>query len=163
MLSINLVYGSEFLKNVYVPEKFQSILGCALTVLLDDPEHENFIDVVSILKGTYFGKVDFINTFLTDFCLLLYISGYSGKTMEEWNVMVIEMGKNSDAVSNNDYSSDIKAQLHLNFQKKDVSVVEKYSTVVVRTWGRLPLLPVFGTICQKYTKFWKFLCLLGNL
>ena len=53
-----------------------------------------------------------------DFCLLLYISEYSGKTMEECNVMIIEMGKNSDAVSDNDYSSDSKTQLHLNFQKK---------------------------------------------
>ena len=74
--------------NVYVPEKFQSILGRALTVLLEDPEYENFIGVVLILKGTYFGKIIF--TFLMDFCLLLYISGYSGKTMEECNVMVIE-------------------------------------------------------------------------
>ena len=101
-----------------VPQKFQSILGCALTVLLEDPEYENFIGVVSILRGTYFGKVDFINTFLMDFCLLLYISEYSGKTMEECNVMVIEMEKNSDAVSDNDYFSDSKTQLHLNFQKK---------------------------------------------
>ena len=104
--------------NVYVPQKFQSILGCALTVLLEDPEYENFIGVVSILRGTYFGKVDFINTFLMDFCLLLYISEYSGKIMEECNVMVIEMGRNSDAVSDNDYSYDSKTQLHLNFQKK---------------------------------------------
>ena len=101
-----------------VPQKFQSILGCALTVLLEDPEYENFIGVVSILRGTYFGKVDFINTFLMDFCLLLYISEYSGKIMEECNVMVIEMGRNSDAVSDNDYSYDSKTQLHLNFQKK---------------------------------------------
>ena len=57
--------------NVYVPEKFQSILGRALTVLLEDPEYENFIGVVLVLKGKYFGKVDFINTFLMDFCLLL--------------------------------------------------------------------------------------------
>ena len=61
--------------NVYVPQKFQSILGCALTVLLKDPEYEHFIGVVSILKGTYFGKVDFINTFSMDFCLLLYNNG----------------------------------------------------------------------------------------
>ena len=149
--------------NVYVPEKFQSILGRALTVLLEDPEYENFIGMVLILKGTYFGKVDFINTFLMNFCLLLYISGYSGKTMEVCNVMVIEMEKNSDAVSDKSYSSDSKAQLHLNFQKEDKSVIEKYSTVVVRTWGRLPLLPVFGTIFQKYTKFWQFLCLSGRL
>ena len=89
-----------------MPQKFQSILGCALTVLLEDPEYENFIGVVSILKGTYFGKVDFINTFLMDFCLLLYISEYSGNTMEECNVMF------------NDYYSDSKTELHLNFQKK---------------------------------------------
>ena len=104
--------------NVYVPQKFQSILGCALTVLLEDPAYENFIGAVSILKGTYFGKGDFINTFLTDFCLLLYICEYSRKTMEECNVMVIEMFKNSDAVSDNDYSSDFKIQLHFNYQKK---------------------------------------------
>ena len=85
--------------NVYVPEKFQSFLGCVLMVLLEDPYYENFICVVSISKGTYFGKVDFINAFLMDFCLLLYISGYSGKTMEECNVMVMEIGKNSDVVS----------------------------------------------------------------
>ena len=57
-------------------------------------------------------------TFLMDFCLLLYISEYAGKTMEDCNVMIIEMGKNSDSVSDNDYSSDSKTQLHLNFQKK---------------------------------------------
>ena len=71
----------------------EKILGRALMVLLEDPEYENFISVVLILKGTKFGKIDFINTFLMDFCLLLYISGYSGKTMEECNVMVIEMEK----------------------------------------------------------------------
>ena len=86
-----------------MPQKLESILGCALTVLLEDPEYENFIGVVSILTGTYFGKVDFIYTFLMDFCLLLYISEYSGKTVEECNVMIIEMGKYSDAVSDNDY------------------------------------------------------------
>ena len=80
--------------NVYVPQKFQSILGCALMVPLEDPKYENFIGLVFILTETYFGKVDFINTFLTDFCLLLYIPEYSGKTMEECNVMVIEMFKN---------------------------------------------------------------------
>ena len=69
--------------NVYVLQKFQSMLGCALTVILKHPEYENFIGVVSMLRGTYFGKVDFINTFLMDFCLLLYISEYSGKTMEQ--------------------------------------------------------------------------------
>ena len=136
--------------NVYVPQKFQPILGCALTVLLEDHEYENFIGVVSILKVTYFVKVDFINTFLMDFCLLLYISECSGKTMAECNVVVIEMGKNSDAVSDNDYSSDSKPQLHLNFQKK-ISVKENYSTVVVHTWARLPLL-AFGTCLSKIYK-----------
>ena len=38
------------------------------------PECENFIGVASILTGTNFGKVDFVYTFLMDFCLLLYIS-----------------------------------------------------------------------------------------
>ena len=81
-----------------MPEKFQSILGRTSAALFEDPECENYIGVVLILKGTYFGKVNFTNIFLIDFCLLLYISGYSGKTMEECNVMVIEKGKNSDAV-----------------------------------------------------------------
>ena len=53
-----------------------------------------------------------------DFCLPLYISEYSGKTMEESKVMITEMGKNSDVLSDNDYSSDSKTQLHLNFQKE---------------------------------------------
>ena len=92
-----------------MPKKFQSGLGCALTVLLEDPEYENLIGVVSILEGTYFGKVDFINIFLMDFCLLLYVSGYSGKTMEECNVIAIEMTKNSGAIYSNDCSSDSKA------------------------------------------------------
>ena len=49
------------------------------------------------------------------------------------------------------------------FKKKDISVIEKYSTAVMHTWGRLPLLPVFGTIFQKYTELWQFLYLSGNL
>ena len=110
--------------NVYVPQKFQSILGCASTVLLEDPEYENFIGVVSILKGTYFEKDDCADTFSLDFSLLLHISEYSGKTMEKYNVMVIEMGKNSDAVSDNDYCSDSKTQLHLSFQKKIYLILE---------------------------------------
>ena len=92
-----------------MPQKFQSILGCALMVLLGDPNYENL--------GIFFGKIDFIYTFLMDFCLLLHISEHSGKAMEEYNAMVIEMEKNSDAVSDNDYSPDSKTQLHLNFQK----------------------------------------------
>ena len=32
-----------------------------------------------------------------------------------------------------------------------LSVIQKY---VMHTWGHLPLLPVFGTIFQKYTKIW---------
>ena len=115
------------------------------------------------LKGLYFGKVDFINTFLMDFCILLYISGYSGKTMEECNVRIIEIGKNSDVVYGNDYSSDSKVQLYVNFPKNDISVIQIYSTAVVRTWHCLPLLPVFGTICLIYAKLWLLLCLSGNL
>ena len=115
------------------------------------------------LKGLYFGKVDFINTFLMDFCILLHISGYSGKTMEECNARIIEIGKNSDVVYDYDYSSDSKAQLYVNFPKNDISVIEKYSTAVDCTWHCLSLLPVFGTICLKYTKLWLLLCLSGNL
>lgn len=101
-----------------MPEKFQSILGCALTVLLEYPEYEKFIGIVLLLKRTYFGKVDFVNTFSIDSRLLLYISGYSGETLEECNLMIIEIWKNSDGVSANDYFSDGKTQVNLNFQKK---------------------------------------------
>ena len=114
-------------------------MGCALTVLLEYPEYEKFIGIVLLLKRTYFGKVDFKNTFLIDFCLLLYISGYSGETVEECNLMIIEIWKNSDGVSDNDYFSDSKTQIHLNFQKKnDISVIEKHSTVVVPLGARCP-------------------------
>ena len=41
--------------------------------------------------------------------------------MEECNVMVIEMEKNSDAVSGNDYSSDSKTQLQTSFKKRYIS------------------------------------------
>ena len=44
--------------------------------------------------------------------------------------------------------------------KKDISVIQKY---VIHTSGRLPVLPVFGTIFQKYTKIWQFLGLSRNL
>ena len=40
--------------------------------------------------------------------------------------------------------------------KKDISVIQKY---VIHTSGRLPLLPVFGTIfqnIQKFGSFWVF-------
>ena len=58
--------------------------------------------------------------------------------------------------------SDSKAQLRVKFPKK-ISVIEKYSTVVVHTWCCLHLLPVFGTIFQKYTNFWQLFCLSANL
>ena len=42
-------------------------------------------------------------------------------------------------------------------KKKDISVIQKYSTAVMHAWGSLPLLPVFGTIFQNYTKILQFL------
>ena len=56
---------------MFMCRKSSSQFWDLLTVLLEDPEYEKFIGMVLILKGTYFGKVDFINTFLMDFCLLL--------------------------------------------------------------------------------------------
>ena len=73
MLSINLVYGNGYVKNGMFMCRKNFIQFW--DVLLEDPEYKNFIGVVSILKGTYFGKVDFINTFSMDFCLLLYNNG----------------------------------------------------------------------------------------
>ena len=124
--------------NVYMPEKHQSILGRAL----EDPEYENFIGVVLILKGTYFGKIYFVKTFL-----IWIFRKNNGRVQCNGH----RDGKNSDAASDNNYSSDSKAQLHLNFQREDISGIEKYSTVVVHTWGRLPS---FGTIFQKCKNFW---------
>ena len=80
-----------------------------------------------------------------DFCLLLYISEYAGKTMEDCNVMIIEMGKNSDSVSDNDYSSDGKTQLHLNFQKK-----------IYQLLGASCPFFFLEHVCQKYTVFGSF-------
>ena len=104
-----------------MPQKLESILGCALTVLLEDLEYENFIGVVSILKGTYFGKVDFINTLLMDFCFLLYISKYSGKTMEECNVMVIEMEKTVTRSPTTTTFLIVRPNYILTFKKRYVS------------------------------------------
>ena len=42
-------------------------------------------------------------------------------------------------------------------KKKDISVIQKYSTAVMHAWGSLPLLPVFGTIFQNYTNILQFL------
>ena len=36
------------------------------------------------------------------------------------------------------------------FKKKDISVIEKYSTAVMHTWGRLPLLPVWNNFSKIY-------------
>ena len=36
--------------NIYVSEKLQSILGCALRII-EEPEYENLIGMVLILKG----------------------------------------------------------------------------------------------------------------
>ena len=60
------------------------------------------------------------------------------------------------------FSLEQQVDLFVFFLKKDLSVIQKYSTAVMPTWGRLPLLPIFGTIFQKHAKIWQFLCLSGN-
>ena len=48
--------------------------------------------------------------------------------------------------------------------KKKKTVIQKYSAAEAHMGPScLPLLPVFGTIFEKYTKLWQFLYLLGNL
>ena len=127
----------------------------------------NFIGVA--LKATSFGKVDFINTFLMDFGLLLYISEYSGKTMEECYVNNGGVqcngnrdGKNSDVVSDNDYSSDSKTQLHLNCQKKIYQLL-KIIVLSQCAFGACCTFMLLEHVFQKCTKLWQFLCLSGNL
>ena len=62
-----------------------------------------------------------------DFCLLLHISGYSGKTIKECNVMVIEMERNNDVVSGSDYPYLIVRPNYILIFKKYISVTEKHS------------------------------------
>ena len=57
----------------------------------------------------------------------------------------------------------LEQQEDLKKKKKDISVIQKYSAVLMHTWGRLSLLSVFGKKSQKYTKSWQFLYLSGNL
>ena len=136
---------------VYVPEKFQSIFWTCFNGTIRRPWvwklHWHCFDI----ERDIFWKNHF------------YIfNGLLSPTIHFWifkkNNRRVQCnghrdGKNSEAVSNNNCSSDSKAQLYLNFQKEYISVIEKYSTVVVRTWGRLPLLPVFGTIFGRFCVF----------
>ena len=86
----------------------------------------NFIGVT--LKATSFGKVDFINTFLMDFGLLLYISEYSGKTMEECYVNNGGVqcngnrdGKNSDVSPTTTTLLIVRPNYILTFKKRYIS------------------------------------------
>ena len=104
------VYVSVNFSQFQLTEKFQSILGCALTVPLQELEYENIFCKSSFHKYIFDGLLP----------PTIHFWIFREK-MEECNVMVIEMGKNSDAVFENDYFSDSKAQLHLNFQKRYIS------------------------------------------
>ena len=74
--------------------------------------------------------------------------------MKKFNLFLLWFDTKSINVCNMMYS--LWSNKKIFFKKEDISVTQKYSTAVMHTWGRLPLLPVFGTIFQKYTKFWKF-------
>ena len=71
----------------FIPTMFHRCLTCVLSLILTDEHNEKTIQVSSI-KGTHIHLIDFITVYLTDFCVLLYVSSNSGKTIDECNAMV---------------------------------------------------------------------------
>ena len=65
-------------------------LTCVLCVILTDEHNKKTIQVSSI-KGTHIHLIDFITVYLTDFCVLVYISSNSGKTIDECSAMIQSM------------------------------------------------------------------------
>ena len=43
------------------------------------------------IKGTHIHLIEFITVYLTDFCILVYVSSNSGKTIDECNAMIQSM------------------------------------------------------------------------
>ena len=69
---------------------FQRCLTCILNVILTD-EHSKKAIQVSSIKGTHIHLMDFITVYLTDVCVLVYVSFISRKAIDECNAMIQSM------------------------------------------------------------------------
>ena len=76
--------------NAFIPKMFHRCLTYVLSVKLTG-EHDKKTIQVSSIKGTHIHLIDFITVYLTDFCVLLYVSSNSGKTIDECNAMIQSM------------------------------------------------------------------------
>ena len=76
--------------NEFIPTMFYRCLTCVLSVILTDEHNKKTIQVSSI-KGTHIHLIDFITVYLTDFCVLVYVSSISGKAIDECNAMIQSM------------------------------------------------------------------------
>ena len=74
----------------FIPTMLHRCLTCVLCVILTDKHNKKTIQVSSI-KGTHIHLVDFITVYLTDFCVLVYISSNSGKAIDECSAMIQSM------------------------------------------------------------------------
>ena len=76
--------------NAFIPMMFHRCFTCVLSVILTGEHNKKTIQVSSI-KGTHVYLIDFIAVYLTDFCVLVYVSSNSGKTIDECNAMIQSM------------------------------------------------------------------------
>ena len=88
--------------NALIPTMFHRCLTCALSVILTDEHNKKAIHVSSI-KGTHVHLIDFITVYLTDFCVLVYISSNSGKKIDECNAMTQSM---NSKITNDTWDED---------------------------------------------------------
>ena len=88
--------------NALIPTMFHRCLTCALSVILTDEHNKKAIHVSSI-KGTHVHLIDFITVYLTDFCVLVYVSSNSGKTIDECNAMTQSM---NSKITNDTWDED---------------------------------------------------------
>ena len=69
---------------------FQRCLTYILNVILTD-EHSKKAIQVSSIKDTHIHLMDFITVYLTDVCVLVYVSFISRKAIDECNAMIQSM------------------------------------------------------------------------
>ena len=69
---------------------FQRCFTCLTWILnvISTDEHNKKTIQVSSIKGTHIHLIDFITVYLTDFCILVYVSSISGKAIDECNAMI---------------------------------------------------------------------------
>ena len=88
--------------NAFIPTMFHRCLTCVLSVILTEEHNKKTIEVSSI-RGTYIHLIDFIAVYLTDFCVLFYVSSNSGKTIDECNAIIQSM---NSKITNDTWDED---------------------------------------------------------